>query len=244
MQFFRLLPILCLVTFTAFAQDPFKVAPEAYKREFENEWVKVTRVHYAAHAKIPEHDHTETGAAYVYLNDSRPVIFRHVGLSYGAVTRPEVKAGTFRLYKAVKETHEVENPNDTPSDFLRVEFKTAQDSAKPLRGKFHRELYPPGENFQKVQFENEQVRVTRLACAKACEISAQAAEPALIVALTPTQFATSRLEPGDTRWVAAGQKEAVNNLSGGHAELLRFELKGKPLKATAENGTPHAHPPQ
>ncbi len=26
---------------TAFGQDPLKVAPEAYKLQFENEWVKV-----------------------------------------------------------------------------------------------------------------------------------------------------------------------------------------------------------
>ena len=233
---------LLFLSVTGFAQDPLKVAPQAYKLGFENDWVKVTRVRYGPKEKIPEHDHTETGAAYVYLNDSGPVIFRHVGLSYGAVTRPEVKAGSFRLYKAVKETHEVENPNETPSDFLRVEFKTAQDGAKPLRGKFHREAYPAGENFQKVQFENEQVRVTRLACAKTCEVPAGAAEPALIVALTAGRFASSRIEPGDTRWIAPGQKEAVSNAGGGHVEFLRFELKGKPLKAAAEKDKPHAHP--
>ena len=153
---FFLSGVFLLLLTAASAQDPVKVAPDAYKLEFENEWVKVTRVHYAAHAKIPEHDHTETGAAYIYLNDSGPVIFKHIGLSYGAITRPETKAGSYRLYKAVKETHAVKNPNETPSDFLRVEFKTTQDGTKPLRGKFYREAYPAGENFQKVEFENVQ----------------------------------------------------------------------------------------
>src|SRR5690349_9549426 len=140
------------------AQDPLMIAPDAYKLEFENEYVKVVRVHYAPHAKIPEHNHTDFPAAYVYLNDAGPVIFKHVGLSYGAVTRPAVKAGSFRLYRAVKETHEVENPSDTASDFLRVEFKTEPDKdANTLRGRYFREEYPAGENFQKVQFENEQV---------------------------------------------------------------------------------------
>jgi hypothetical protein len=151
------LAIVALWLGQAAAQDPLKVAPDAYKLAFENEYVKVVRVHYAPHAKIPEHDHTDFPAAYVYLNDAGPVIFKHVGLSYGAVTRPAVKAGSFRLYRAVKETHEVENPSDTASDFLRVEFKTEPDKdANTLRGRYFREEYPAGENFQKVQFENEQ----------------------------------------------------------------------------------------
>ena len=126
------LAVVCLLASAAVAQDPVKVAPEAYRLEFENDYVKVQRVHYAPRVKLPEHDHTALGAAYVYLNDAGPVMFKHVGLSYGAVTRPAVKAGSFRLYKAVKETHAVENLGDTPSDFLRVEFKTkpAKDAKK------------------------------------------------------------------------------------------------------------------
>jgi hypothetical protein len=212
--------------------------------------VKVTRVHYAPYEKIPAHDHTETGAAYVYLNDSGPVIFRHINLNYGAITRPETKAGSFRLYKAVKEVHEVENPNPTPSDFLRVEFKTAPDVAKPLRGKFYREDYAAGENFQKVQFENEQIRVTRLICVKgkACEVSANSAEPVLVVGLTPAQFQSSdkggrySLELGKTMWVVAGRKELVKNLGEQPAELLRFEFKTKPVRSGPNKTSPHAHP--
>ena len=89
---------------------------------------------------------------WVYLNDGGPVIFKHIGLEYGAVTRPATKAGSFRLYKAIKEVHEVENTSDLPSDFLRVEFKTRIVDDKTLRGRFHREARPDGENYQKVQF--------------------------------------------------------------------------------------------
>src|SRR5262245_52388977 len=204
------LAIICL-SVSAAAQDPVKVAPDAYKLEFENDYVKAQRVHYAPHVKIPEHDHTAFGAAYVYLNDAGPVIFKHVGLSYGAVTRPAVKAGSFRLYKAVKETHEVENLSDTHSHFLRVGLKTEPDKdPNTLRGKFFREDVPAGENFQKIQFENDQVRITRLICAagKKCEYVAGAAEPCLFVALTSAQFKPERgipvkLTPGQTRWLGA-----------------------------------------
>src|SRR5437763_4293636 len=106
------------------AQDPLKILPDSYKLQLENEWVRVTRVHYAPHAVLPAHAHTTAPSAYVYLSEGGPVIFKHIGLAYGAVTRPATVARAFRLFRAVPEIHEVENPNDTASDFLRVEFKT------------------------------------------------------------------------------------------------------------------------
>lgn len=228
----------------AFAQAPPKTALDAYKVEFENAHVKVTRVHYAAHSKLPEHDHTAFGTAYVYLNDSGPVIFKHIGLSYGAVTRPAVKAGSFRLYKGIKETHEVENPSDTASDFLRVEFKTepAKDQ-NSLRGKYFREDFPAGENFEKVQFENEQVRITRLVCAagKRCEVKAAANEPALLVTLTLASIAQTKLAAGKSHWLAAGKTLQLAGLTDAAVEWLRFDFKTPPLKS-AGGEAPHAHP--
>src|SRR5215510_3814491 len=245
------LAIVCLSVIAVAAQDPLKVAPEAYKLEFENDYVKVQRVNYAPRVKIPEHDHTSFGAAYVYLNDAGPVVFRHIGLSYGAVTRPAVKAGSFRLYKAVKETHEVENVSDTPSHFLRVEFKTETDKdPNTLRGKYFREDVPAGENFQKAQFENQQVRITRLICAaaKKCEYATDGDVPALFVALTEAQFKPPRGKPvklaqGQTRWLAAGKKEQWENAGKEAAELLRFDFKTAPLKTTGtEKRSEHSHP--
>jgi Tfp pilus assembly protein PilF len=230
------------------AQDPTKVAPAAYKTTFENEYVKVQRVHYAPRVKLPEHDHTALATAYVYLNDAGPVVYKHFNVNYGAVTRPAVKAGSFRLYKGVKETHEVESLSDTPSDFLRVEFKT-EPGKEPnsLRGKFFREDVPPGENWQKVQFENEQVRITRLVCAagKSCLEVANAKEPILFVVLTEAQFRIAKaplikLQAGDTHWIAAGRSVAGVNLGKTAAEVLRFEFKTAPLKNINQT-TPHVH---
>src|SRR5262245_23127432 len=180
---------LCLVSRVP-AQDPTRTLPDAYSLQFENDWVKVTRVHYAPHEKLPKHAHTQSGSAYVYLNDSGPVVFKHIDLPYGAVTRPPTKAGSFRLYRGLKEIHEVENQSDLPSDFLRVEFKTAPVNDKTLMGRFFREAYPPNENFSKIQFENEQIRITRLVCAagKSIDVSTGRAEPSLLVALTQAKF--------------------------------------------------------
>ena len=244
--------IICLAVSAAHAQDPVKVAPEAYKAAFENDYVKVQRVHYAPRVKLPEHDHTAWATAYVYLNDAGPIVFKHIGLSYGAVIRPAVKAGSFRLYKGVQETHAVESLSDTPSDFLRVEFKT-EPGKEPnsLRGKFFRAEVPAGENSTKVQFENEQVRITRLVCAAGenCLEVASATEPILFVVLTPSQFKLApgrdiKMLPGDTHWLDAGKSAAGENTGKEAAELLRFDFKTAPLKTLkkVENEQPHDHP--
>jgi len=226
----------------SYAQDPLKVAPQAYKLEFENEWVMVTRVHYGPREKIPGHFHTERGSAYVYLNDGGPIIFKHVNLPYGDVTRKETKAGSFRLYKGLKEVHSVENPTDIPSDFLRVEFKTDPVNEQSLRGKFYRETYPAGENFSKVQFENEQIRITRtvIPARNKLDVSANATEPVLLIGLTPAQFKAReqksktvqiKLEPGKTHWLNVNQQQQLENTGNISAEMLRFEFKTKPVAA-------------
>ena len=247
------LAMFCLFVTSVSAQDPLKTLPQAYKLQFENDWVKITRVHYAPHEKLPAHQHTQSASAYVYFNDSGPVVFNHIGLDYGAITRPATKAGSFRLYRGLKEIHEVENKSDLPSDFLRVEFKTEPINDKTLRGRFFREDYPAGENFQKVQFENEQVRITRLVCAvgKKLDFSATATEPALLIALTPSKFkvherkgkmAALGLEMGQNTWVAAGQQKEFENAGGAPAELLRFDFKTKPLsKEMLEKDEKHEH---
>jgi len=246
--------VFFLLANQAAAQDPLKTLPQAYKLQFENEWVKVTRVHYAPHEKLPPHQHTQTGSAYVYLNDSGPVVFKHIGLAYGAVTRPATRTGTFRLYRGLEEIHEVENLSDLPSDFLRVEFRTEPVNDKTLYGRFNRETYPAGENFQKVQFENEQVRITRLVCApgKALEVSTDSTEPALLVALTSSTFKAKavkgravglKFEIGKTNWVAPGEQQSLENIGGAPAELLRFDFKTKPLsKEMLEKTKKHEHP--
>jgi hypothetical protein len=227
----------------ASGQDAVKTLPDSYKLQFENAWVKIVRVHYEPFAKLPGHTHTELATAYVYLNDSGPVIFKHVGTDYGPATRPPTKAGGFRLYRGLEELHEVENTSPLPSDFLRVEFKTDPKDPRSLRGKFFRENYSAGENFEKIQFENVQVRITRLVVApgRSLELSASPTEPTLLIALSSARIEASRskapaqvaLLPGQERWLDAGQREELRNVGAEGAELLRFEFKTTPKAAAA-----------
>src|SRR5690242_17028011 len=102
MHMIRVVLSVCLLAVAAFPQDPLKTLPNAYKLEFENEYVRVVRVHYAPHEKLPAHEHTLTASAYVYLSDGGPVVFNHIDKDYGAVTRPATKAGSFRVYHGIQ----------------------------------------------------------------------------------------------------------------------------------------------
>jgi hypothetical protein len=232
--------LMLLFPTTTVSQEATQTVPWAYKLQFENEWVRVIRVHYEPREKLPAHAHTKWPCVYVYLNDGGPVIFRHKDWDHPELTRPATKAGSFRVSPttAVNEVHEVDNPNDTPSDFLRVEFKTEAVGRKSLRGRFYRDEYPANENYRKVQFENEQIRVTRLVCAprKSLEVSASSSEPALFVSLSAGRARTKAaakeiaLGLGQTIWAPGGQQEKFENLGEAPLEFLRFDLKTAPVR--------------
>src|SRR6187402_3668197 len=79
------------------AQDPLTTLPDAYKLEFENDYVKVVRAHYDAGVKLADHTHPGGTTVYVYLTDSEGVTFAHSSGGARAVTRPPVKAGGMRI---------------------------------------------------------------------------------------------------------------------------------------------------
>ena len=101
--------------------------------QFDNDYVRVVRVHYDAGAKLPDHTHPAGTTVYVYLNDSEGVTFSHSGNINRTVTRPPVKAGAVRIAAGPEEHHTAENPASTPSDFLRIWFKTDNGGERNLR---------------------------------------------------------------------------------------------------------------
>jgi len=233
--------ILCLIGGTGLAQDPFQVAPGAYKLQFENDWVKVARVHYAPRERLPAHDHPTAGTVFVYLNDGGPVRFEHVfpGHQPFPLVRPATRAGGFRLAQAVSEHHEVENLSDLPSDFLRVELKTQAIDVEKFQGRFAPESMEDG--VEKVAFENGQVRILRTACParKSCEVAGTPNLPALLIAFSPVQaIVTQKDGPaasvdmalGQTQWLEPGQKATLRNGRNETVQQLRIEFKTTPIK--------------
>ena len=231
----------------SFAQDPFVIAPNAYKIKFENDWVRVVRVHYGPFEKIGPHDHPQGQTIFIYLNDSGEVRFQHVeGFSghYPAI-RPPTKAGAFRLARVQPENHEVENLSNIPSDFLQVELKTQEVDPDSFRGRSLPEAPSAQQpaDYRKIEFDNAQVRITRLVCKSRVECSAaEVTSGALLVALSPLKFRSETsgkspsrqsLNMGETSWLAPGSRAWTSGSIEHPAEQLLIEFKSKPVKTGA-----------
>jgi len=191
-------------------QDPTKTLPDAYKVAFENEYVRVVRVHYDAGAKLPDHIHPAGTTVYVYLNDSDGVTFSHSGNNTRTVTRPAVKAGAIRVSSGPEEHHTAENKASTPSDFLRVWLKTDSSGPRNMR------RIPPDEK----DFSNAQLRVTRIKLEQHDTQTIAAKEPALII----------ELPSGETQWIAPGRSTEIANHEVPVLDLVKIEFLTKPKK--------------
>src|SRR6188472_3434885 len=73
--------------------DAVNVLPKNFTREFENEWVDVTRTHYDANSKLPAHEHKPGITVYLYLNASDGVLHSHIDGDASVPRRPVVAGG-------------------------------------------------------------------------------------------------------------------------------------------------------
>ena len=185
-------------------QDPTKSLPDAYKVQFENDYARVVRVHYAAGAKLPDHTHPAGATLYVYLNDSDGVVFKHSSSSNRAVTRPPVKAGAIRVASGPEEHHTAENNAATASDFLRIQLKSAAGGARSVR------RLQPNEN----TFENKQIRITRIALEQHDEQTITAKEPALLI----------EWPSGEETWLDAGASRPIANHDARTVNYIRIDF--------------------
>ena len=83
--------------------DPVAVDPQHYKVEFENEYVRVLRVHYGPHENGQNHEHILNRVVF-YVND-----------------QPNAKADDVRIAGAA--THVETNDSAQPADRIAVEIK-------------------------------------------------------------------------------------------------------------------------
>jgi hypothetical protein len=220
---------------TESSQDASVIAPQAYRREFENARVRVTRVRYEAREFIKSHEHPKLPTVYVYLTDSGPIRFVHTGDEKFINVRPAVKAGSFRLARAAAETHEVESLSDRRSDFLRIELKDLEVDKATFRGRFPPEPNRTVESSEKISFDNPQLRIVRVTCApvKICKAPVQTA-PYLLVALNSFPLKTaindgvltdSKTVSGQTIWVEAGEQLNLQTPGSAPVRFLRIEFK-------------------
>jgi hypothetical protein len=221
----RIVGVVAVFVVTGIVFPGAQALPSNYKLQFENAWVRVTEVRYAPLEKVAAHSHTPYPSAYVYLNDGPPVIFKHVGGKGMAATRAATKAGAFRVYKGLEEIHEAENTGNAPSEFLRVELKTAPLEPAKFFGKFKRPASPSAGAV--MHFNHPQVRVSRvwIAPGQSIEIAA-AGEPVLMIALA----AGAGLDTGESKWLESSASARFTNGSSAPIDLLRFDFKTRPVE--------------
>lgn len=97
-------------------KDPLKLAPKNYKVAFENDQVRVSRVHFGPGESVPMHEHA-TNRVTVLLADQD---FR-ITTSDGQVQTPKRKYGEVTWGTPV--THREENLSDKPFDLIMIDLK-------------------------------------------------------------------------------------------------------------------------
>jgi len=201
-------------------QDPTRSLPDAYKVDFENDYVKVARVHYDAGAKLAEHTHPAGTTVYIYLNDSEGVVFTHVGGSNRAVTRPAVKAGAIRIAAGAEEHHTAENTSSAPSDFLRILLKTDNGGVANLRQRL-----PPTD----VEFANKQMRITRLRVKPGQNLVIETKDtPALRIAMREGIRQWTTPPPDMLRWLDKGTTEEFAVTGDFPVDIIKIDFLTKP----------------
>jgi hypothetical protein len=211
---------MAILVLASVTQDPTKTLPDSYKVAFENDYVQVVGVHYDAGAKLPEHTHAAGTTAYVYLNDSEGVVFQHSGNNTRSVTRPAVKAGAIRIAAGPEEHHTAENTSSTPSDFLRIVFKTDNAGVKNLRQRL-----PPTE----VEWANKQMRITRLRVKPGQNLLIEAKrEPTLRIALREGVKQWTPPPPDMVRWLDKGTTEEFAVTGDFPVDLIRIDFLTRP----------------
>lgn len=214
--------VYLLFAYATAAQDPLKTLPDNYRLVLENDSVRVIRVHYGPHEKLPVHDHSRTPTVYVYLSDSGPVRFSHDEKPAFTLMRPTVKAGSFRVSPGRIERHAVENPNDIASDYLRVELKKVPLGIDSL-------AYRGNQPFSLSQsgvfeaFRSSVLTIQRIVvCVGSKPVDVR---PGLLIAFAPARVKAGRedkaLQPSDVIWEEADGSVAPIS---GPAHLLRIAL--------------------
>lgn len=185
------------------AQDPLKSLPQNYRLLFENQMVRVVKVVYAPHEKLPIHDHARNPTVYVYLSDSGPVRFSHAeDHPFSLVRRPQ-KEGAFRVSPGRIEKHAVENLGDIRTEFLRVELKSIPLGSDSIAFVSHRpfDLANPGTT---TEFDASLLCVQRIILAPDAPRQRYATSSAgLLVAFSPVRVEGRRLAHGDVLWTPA-----------------------------------------
>ena len=195
------------------AGDPANEPVEHFKVEFENEQFRAVRVSYGPRERSSLHEHPETPMViYVYLTDGGEM--RVVHDDGRDLVRPPVQAGGIRVARGGKEKHEVTNLSDKASQYVRVEIRAPLTEKLTKDQRFEPVMPTVAEQWQRVVFENADLRVTRLACP-----TRGSCQP------NESRGLDIHLASGATQYLRRGAPARFNETPL-PLDLLRVELKG------------------
>lgn len=103
------------------AQDATTADPAHYEVAFENDQVRVLRIHYGPHEKSVMHSHP--AGVVVFLDD----LEARFTMPDGETVDQKVAAGTVAWAEA--QTHQPENLSETPFEVIQIEMKAGGDQA-------------------------------------------------------------------------------------------------------------------
>lgn len=216
------LTFIALAAPMALAQDPVKVDANHYTVMFENDQVRVLRIHYNPKEKSVMHEHP--ASVVVFLSDSKAKFTLPDG---STTTDGGGKAGQVRFSDAGK--HLPEDIGTTPVEAVLVELKgkSGMGSAVAL------DPVNVDPTRHKVEVENDKVRVLRIKI-KAGDTTKQHEHPngvAIFLTDVKTKFTrgdgTTREgenKRGEAIWAVA-EKHTVKNVASRPAEIILVELK-------------------
>ena len=215
-----LIAVLCLPVVAA-AQDPVKVDSKHYKVLFDNDQVRVLKIHYGPHEKSVMHEHPDAVA--VFLTDSNSKF----NLPDGTSTPSNGKAGEARFTPAGK--HLPENVGGKPFDVVLVELKDKTASAAAVS------LDPVkvDPEHHTVVVENDRVRVLRIKFAAHDKTKQHDHPNGVSIPLTGGQSKittadgktrTGGGQPGTATWLSA-ERHIVENPGAKASEVILVELK-------------------
>jgi hypothetical protein len=176
--------------------------------EFENQWVRIVRVHYMAHEKTRYHDHPAAPTVYVYTTDGGRLRILH-DEKEEPVIRPVVKANSIRFNRGANEHHQVEEMDGIASEYLRLELKIEPVELPEKDVRIAAGDVKP--------FENRMVRMEHVQCAAhaLCPTSTYPDRPA--VEVMGKKF----------RWIPPNGRESFNETPA-PIEVVRVEFISPP----------------
>ena len=124
MRFLLLVLVACFASAPAGAQDALAVAPDIYKRAFENERMRVLEANLKPKSKADWHSHPEH---LLYMLNEGTLVFQAQNKKPYEMT---FAAGQTLLLPA--QTSAIENDSDKPVRFLVVELKGARAAPGPV----------------------------------------------------------------------------------------------------------------